>query len=111
MINQTPGNFGLSDKNSGDTGVKFEDSGWKKEHFQKPATPHIVLLVMKYSGGLVKNEKQASYAVGGIILIIVIISLTLFLGTTQTRNRFYRDSTIPPPMIPGENFNSQPPPF
>ncbi len=43
-------------------------------------TPGMVKFAMKYSGGLVKNETQAQYALLGFVIIAIIISLFLFFG-------------------------------
>lgn len=41
-------------------------------------TPKIVKLVINYSGGLIKDEKQANYVLTGLVLVAIIISLFLF---------------------------------
>lgn len=46
-------------KDSG-TGVKFEE-GYRVARSYYPATPKIIQWVMRYSGGLVKDEKRANY--------------------------------------------------
>ncbi len=39
----------------------------------------LVDMVTKYSGGLVKNEKQASYAVLAFVALIIAISILLWI--------------------------------
>jgi len=56
------------------------------EQFQRPArsfempTPKIVRLVIKYSGGLIKDENQANYFLIGFVVVAIIVSLFLFIG-------------------------------
>lgn len=47
-------------------------------------TSRMVQWVMKYSGGLVKDEKQANYVLIGIALVAIGISLFLFVGATRS---------------------------
>lgn len=64
-----------------DSGVKFEDSGWKAmKYYREPTTPKIIQWTMRYSGGLIKDEKRASYVLIGFVVMVIIISLFLFLG-------------------------------
>ena len=62
-----------------DTDAKT-DAGYRIERSYYLETPKIIQWIIKYSGGLVKNEKQASYAVLGIVVLATIISLFLVLG-------------------------------
>jgi len=43
-----------------------------------PGTPKVIQWVIKYSGGLIKDEKQAQYVILGFIVLTIIISLFLF---------------------------------
>jgi len=63
------------------TGVKFEEYQAPRYY---PATPKIIKWVIKYSGGLVKDEKQASYVLIGFGVIAIIISLILFFNASST---------------------------
>lgn len=38
----------------------------------------LASLIVKYSGGLIKNEKQANYTLMAISLVIFLISLIIF---------------------------------
>lgn len=56
-----------------------------KNHFASRAgfrsdTPGIVRWVISHSGGLVKNERDASYFLAAMALAAIIISLFLFFG-------------------------------
>jgi len=63
------------------------------EEFQRPArsfetpTPKIVRLVIKYSGGAVKDEKQANYFLIGFVAVVIIISLFLIFGGGNTQSK------------------------
>lgn len=59
--------------------VKFQEA---RVEYSRPETPKIIQWVMKYSGGLIKNEKQAQYALLGFIILIIIVSLFLIFGGT-----------------------------
>jgi hypothetical protein len=49
------------------------------QSFQTP-TPKIVQWVIKYSGGTIKDEKQANYFLIGFVAMAIIVSLFLFFG-------------------------------
>ncbi len=36
--------------------------------------------LVKYSGGLIKDEQQANYVIIGLVVVMIIISLFLFFG-------------------------------
>ena len=42
--------------------------------------PKVIKWLMKLSGGLIKNEKQAQYALLGLVILAIIVSLILFFG-------------------------------
>ena len=94
--NENNKGIGLNDtlKDSG-TGVKFE-----KEHIVEhysPETPKVILWVLKYSGGYVKDEKQANYILIGFVTVAIIISLFLVFGGGER---------IKPPFEGGSNPQS-----
>jgi len=47
---------------------------------QTSDAPKIVQLVMKISGGAIKDERQAEYVLLGFVVVAIIISLFLVLG-------------------------------
>ena len=55
------------------TGVEFEQYRTAQSFSHK--VPFMVGLIMKYSGGRIKDEAQANYALLGIAAIVFIISL------------------------------------
>lgn len=65
-----------------DTGVKFEEYRASASYY--PGTPKIIQWVIKYSGGLVKDEKQASYVLIGFVVVAIIISLFLIFGNSTS---------------------------
>ncbi len=50
-----------------------------RQSFQTP-TPKIVQWVITYSGGAIKDERQANYVLLGFVVLAIIISLFLFFG-------------------------------
>ena len=63
-----------------DTGVKSQDEGQESVQVFYPGTPKIIQWVIKYSGGLVKDEKQANYVMIGFVAVAIIIALFLIFG-------------------------------
>jgi len=69
------------DQNNRPSHIVFEG-----EEFQRSARSFnseksgMIQWVIKYSGGLVKNEKQASYVLIGFVVLVIIISLFLIFG-------------------------------
>ena len=48
--------------------------------------PRIVQLVIKYSGGLIKNQSQAEYVLFGFVVTIIIISFSLFFSGEKQKS-------------------------
>jgi len=69
------------DQNNESPEIVFESDEFQqtRQSFQT-ATPKIVEWVIKYSGGLVKDEKQASYVLIGFVVVAIIVSLFLIFG-------------------------------
>ena len=91
-----------NDKKGIDLSRALEDSGSsvKSEEPRVPSsyytgTPKIIQWVIKYSGGLVKNEKQARYVLIGVMVLAIIISLFLIFsgGGTRQNTEPYRPNT------------------
>jgi len=70
--------------------IKFEGEEFQHStrSFQTP-TPKIVQWVVKYSGGAIKDERQADYVLIGFAVVAVIISLFLIFsgGNTQSKSQ------------------------
>jgi len=64
-----------------DNGVNNEDK-WQQATNRsfRPETSKIIQLVIKYSGGLVKDKNQANYVVLGLTSFIIIFSLFSIFG-------------------------------
>jgi hypothetical protein len=61
--------------------VKFETDSYKAiKYYNETATPRIVKLVMKYSGGTIKEQKTAEYVLLGFVVLAIGVSLYLFFG-------------------------------
>lgn len=71
--------------------IEFENP-WKgpKEHYGQRKTPKIIGLAVKYSGGIIKDERQASYVILIVSVLIVIISLFFLFKGGSVPN-------VPPP--------------
>jgi predicted PurR-regulated permease PerM len=62
------------------SGRKFQEETRSPQCFFRPGTPKIIQWVIKYSGGLIKNEKQAFHVVLGFIVLVIIISFFLIFS-------------------------------
>jgi len=60
--------------------VKSQGRQWSSGVYVSPFAPKIIQWVVRYSGGLIRNEKQAYYVVFGLIVFVVIISLFLIFS-------------------------------
>ncbi len=81
-----------------DSGVKFQDERQRPAEVFYPGIPKIVQWVIKYSGGLIKNEKQAYYVILGFVALAIIISLFLFFGGVEKSAKFEVPLLQNPPM-------------
>ncbi|MBU3901540.1 hypothetical protein KJ590_00930 [Patescibacteria group bacterium] len=61
-----------------DTGVKFQEQ--RVEHSYYPGTPKVIQWAIRYSGGLIKDEKQAQYVILGFVALAIIVTLLLIFG-------------------------------
>ena len=68
-----------------DTGVKFEDQWQRSSRAFYPGTPKIIQWTIKYSGGLIKNERQASYTLLGFVALAIIVVLFLIFSAGGTK--------------------------
>jgi len=80
-----------------DTRVRFEE--YNVPRSDSIGTPKIVRWVIKYSGGLIKNESQVSY----VILCFFVVSITIFFLVV-----FGDESEIPLPSTPGPDYYAIP---
>jgi hypothetical protein len=77
-MDQSPEETNLSGESS--TGVEFQSEKWESPQVNSSETPKMIQWVIDYSGGLIKDEKQASYVLIGFVVIVIIIILFLFFG-------------------------------
>jgi len=83
-------------KDSG-TGVKFEEYRAPRSYY--PGTPKIIQWVIRYSGGLVKDEKQASYVLIGFVVVAVIVTLFLIFGGRGKQKVFTPGAEAPAEQV------------
>lgn len=81
-----------------DTEAKLQE--YKVERYD-PETPKIIQWVMKYSGGLVKDQKQANYVLIGFAGMVIVLSLFLISSSYGGRSL-----TLPP--TPGPDYYALP---
>ena len=55
------------------TGVEFEQ--YRNAQMSSHKVPTMVALVMRYSGGRIKDEQQANYVLLGIAILTFLVSL------------------------------------
>ena len=70
-------------------GVKFEVPNYGAvKYYKETDTPKIVKLVIKLSGGAIKEEKHAEWILLGFVVVMIIISLFLFYNSfTKSRGK------------------------
>jgi len=86
------------DSDGSDTDAKPQEEQQKPEEVFLPGTPKVIQWMIKYSGGLIKNESQAQYVILGFVTLVIIISLFLFFG--GGRGGESEEKFLPPPEIP-----------
>lgn len=69
-------NLNLDDTSS-NADVRFDESQYSNSSYGNN-TSKLIQAVIKYSGGLVKNEKQATYVLIVLIIVFLLISLSMF---------------------------------
>mgnify|MGYP001613610850 FL=1 len=88
------------DKNNKDpdTYVKFEEYRVPRPHHYSE-TPEIIQWVINHSRGLIKNEKQATYALLFFTIIAIVVSLfLLFSGESSSLKEIIpKEPYIDPP--------------
>ncbi|MDO8465539.1 MAG: hypothetical protein Q7S46_09865 [Gallionella sp.] len=69
------------DQNNEPPKIVFEGEEFRQPRSFQAPTPKIVEWVIKYSGGAVKDEKQANYVlIGFVVVAVVIVFIFLFSG-------------------------------
>lgn len=87
-----------------DLGIHFEEDELRQvDPSLIDDTPRMMKWVIKYSGGMIKDRKQASYILFGIVLLNVVITFFLLFG-----NVFSGSPKLPPSSIPRDGLNQMP---
>ena len=70
-------------------GVKFEVPSYGAvKYYNETATPKMVQMVMKLSGGAIEEQRQAEYVLLAFVIVAIGISLFLvFGGGTQSKSQ------------------------
>ena len=64
--------------------IKINNEKQQSTQIFFPETPKMVQWVIKYSGGLIKDERQANYVLIGFVVVIVVIVLFLIFGVISS---------------------------
>ncbi|OGZ35500.1 MAG: hypothetical protein A3A94_02650 [Candidatus Portnoybacteria bacterium RIFCSPLOWO2_01_FULL_43_11] len=100
-MNKENNNNGIDLSNYFKNSAEKSPSGQRSSGpYVSPFAPKIIQWLIKYSGGLIKNENQAAYVLSGFVVLTIIISLFLILGREGERKR--GKSFTPPAEAPTE---------
>jgi hypothetical protein len=76
-------------------GVKFETEGVESysaiKFYKETIEPKMVKAVIKYSGGAVKNQKQAEWFLFGFVVVAIGISIYLLLSGTNSNKAYLEE--------------------
>ena len=89
-------------KRPNESAAKSQSGQWSSGPYVSPTAPKIIRWVIKYSGGLIRNEKQAFYFISGFILIAFIIALLLIFGGGGGGEKEDLENFSPPAEAPAE---------
>jgi hypothetical protein len=64
-----------------DSEVNFQNKQGEPAQFFRPGTPKIIQWVIKYSGGLIRNERQAAYILIGFVALAIIITIIIVVSS------------------------------
>ena len=90
------------DQNNEPLKIVFEGEEFQRpsQSFQTP-TPKIVEWVIKYSGGAIKDEKQANYVLLGFVAVAIVVSFLLFFGgSSDTSKTLQKNFENKPQFLP-----------
>jgi len=68
--------------------IKINNEEQQSTQIFFPETPKIIQWVIKYSGGLIKDERQANYVLIGFVVVMIIISLVLVFSGNEKQEIF-----------------------
>lgn len=91
--------------NSSGGSAEFQKKELSPNQIFNPEMSKMVKWVIKYSGGLIKSEKQANYFLIGFVTLAIIVALSLFFGmiggSSKSKNPGIETfKNAPPEMIP-----------
>ncbi len=75
------------------SGISFDTDNYRSINKEEVPLPKMVKLVMKLSGGAIKEQRQAEYVLLGFVAIIISISVYLFFGANGSRQSSFSPST------------------
>lgn len=75
------------DQNNEPSRITFAEDQLLPAKASNSGTPKLIQLAIKYSGGYVKDEKQATYVLLGFAVITVSISLLLLFSGDRTQEK------------------------
>ena len=78
---------------TGSTGVEFEKSDGGHSH--SPRMPKMAGWLIKYSGGLVKDEKTANYVLVSFAVLVIILTFFV-ISQGGTGENFSSSPELPP---------------
>ena len=78
-------------KRLNESAVKSQSGQWSSGLYVSPTAPKIIRWIVKYSGGLIKNEKQAAYILLGFAILAIILVVFIFSNL--------RGPSIPPEAL------------
>ena len=67
--------------------------------YKETAEPKMVKAVMKYSKGVVKDQRQAEWILLGFVVVAIGTSLYLFFGTANSNSLQSRNTPLGQPII------------
>lgn len=77
--------------------MKFEEDNWKQSiPSLDDETPRIIKLVIKLSGGAIKEERQSEYVLLAFVLLAIGVSIYLLIGIKSSPKPTERSITGAP---------------
>ena len=68
--------------------IKFDIPSYGAvKYYSETDTPKMVKLVMKWSGGAIKEQKHAEYLLLGFVVVVIGVSIYLFIGGGHTSHK------------------------
>lgn len=75
--------------------IRFENEGWQSSPYtRKPADPKIIRWAIRYSGGFIKDEKQANFVLMGFASVLIVISIFLLTNSRNVRGPSFEPDPV-----------------